>query len=115
MTDAATVVVGVLIALAIVAIIVVIALGVAWAFRQSRRRRAYERAGVGHLDLYFDEHFPNVVRNFDLVTSARFDAWSNGINSRLGSLARDLDSLGKARRGLDGRMDRIEKRLTDLE
>ena len=115
MTDAATVVVGVLIALAIIAIIVVIALAVAWGFRQLRRRRAYERAGVSHLDLYFDEHFPNVIRNFDLVSSARFDTWSNGINARLGNLARDLDNLGKARRGLDNRMDKLEKRLTDLE
>lgn len=115
MTDAVTVVIGVLIALVIVAIIAVLALGIAWVFRLSRRRKAYERAGISHLDLYFDEHFPNVVRNFDLVTSARFDAWSNGINARLGNLGRDLDNLGKARRGLDTRMDRLEKRLTDLE
>ena len=115
MTDATTIAFGILASILIVALIVAIALVVAWVVRETRRRRAYDRAGVSHLDLYFDEHFPNIVRNFDLVTTPRFEAWSNGITARLSNLSRDLDVLGRARQGLDARMDRIEKRLGDLE
>lgn len=115
MVDVATVVVGVLVALLIVAIAVAVAFLVAWFLRSSRRRQAYERSGTSHLDLYFDEHFPGIARNFDLVGRARFDSWSSGISSRLSTLSKDLDSLGKARKGLDTRMDRIEKRISDLE
>lgn len=115
MTDTTTVILGVLLTILILALIVGVAAVVAWAIREVRRRRAYERAGVSHLDLYFDEHFPDVIRNFDLVTTSRFDAWSNSISSRLNGLSRDLDLLGKARSGIDSRMERLEKRLTDLE
>lgn len=115
MVDTATVVLGVLVAVLIVALIVAILWVVTWAVRGRRRRQAYDRAGVSHLDLYFDEHFPNVVQNFDLVTSRRFDTWANGVTARLTTLSRDIDLLGKARRGLDTRMDRLEKRLGDVE
>ena len=115
MTDAASVAFGVLVAILIVVVIVAIVLIVAWALRESRRRRAYEQAGVSHLDLYFDEHFPDIIRNFDLVTTSRFDVWSNGVSARLAGLSKDIDVLGKARRGIDSRMDRLEKRISEVE
>ena len=115
MVDALTVVVGVLAAILIIALIVAIVWLVAWAMRETRRRRAYNRAGVSHLDLYFGEHFPDVVRNFDLVTTRRFDTWANSVTARLATLSHDIDLLGRARRGLDTRMDRLEKRIGDVE
>ena len=115
MTDATPLALGIVVTLVVLALIVAVALVVAWAVRETRRRRAYERAGVSQLALYFGEHFPNIIRNFDLVTAGRFDSWSTDISARLGTLSRELDTLGRARTGLDTRIDRLEKRLSDLE
>lgn len=98
--------------------IVIVAVGtwvVLTLFRDARRRRAYERAGTSHLDLYFDEHFPNLVEEFDLVTKRRFDNWASGVTARLSGVTRDIDVIGKARGELDARLDRLEKRLGDVE
>ena len=115
MTDATSLALGIVATLVVLAVLFLVAVVVAWALRESRKRRAYERAGVSHHDLYFDEHIPNNIRNFDLVTQTRFESWSRDIGSRLSTLSKDLDALGKARQGLDGRIDRLEKRLGEME
>lgn len=115
MADAASTAVAVLLIVLILILIGALVVLAAWLTRQVRRRRAYDRAGISHLDLYFDKHFPDIVRNFDLVTGSRFASWSTAINARLGGLTRDLDTLGTARQGLDARLERLEKRLTDIE
>ena len=115
MVDTVSLLAGVLLGIFLLVLIGVIVWVALWGLREFRRRQAYERAGVSHLDLYFDEHFPNVVRNFDLVPSARFDSWANGMTARLATLSHDIDLVGKARRGLDSRMDRLEKRLGEVE
>lgn len=115
MVDALTIGLGILAAVLIVALIIAVAVVVAWVVRESRRRRAYQDAGVSHLDLYFDEHFPDIARNFDLVSTSRFESWSSAVSTRLASLSKDIDTLGRARRGIDGRMDRLEKRIAEVE
>ncbi len=115
MVDTITVVVGVLVAILIVALAAAVTWIVAWILRDSRRRRAYERAGVSHLGLYFKDRFPHIVEDFDLVTTRRFDLWAGNVSARLSTLSHDIDLLGTARQGLDSRMDRLEQRIGEIE
>lgn len=83
--------------------------------RERRRRRAYEAAGVDHMDLYVEEHFPAILRNFDLVTKRRFKDWAAEVDSRLGRVEKDLGLVDGFRERLDPRLGDVERRLDRLE
>jgi len=115
MTDVITLIGYFLLGLLIVLLLVGGLLVSLWALREHRRRQAYARTGTSHIDLYFDEHFENIIRNFDLVSVSRFDSWSHDISTRLEGLGRDIEVLGNTRTEFNVRMNKLEKRISALE
>lgn len=115
MVDAFSLFVGILAAVLAIGVVLASAWVVAWALRGRRRRQAYEQAGTSHLDLYFSEHFPNLVQEFDLVTTGRFESWIRGVTARVSQITRDVDLARSSRARLDSRLERLEKRLGEVE
>ena len=86
--------------------------------RNNRRKKAAVAMGgvpVDHTSLYFEEYFPTMMKNFDLVTKSRFDEWSGSIEARLGKVDENITVVQGQRKKLDQRMGKLEGRLDKLE
>ncbi len=102
------------------AIVVVVLLGllVILAFdlyRERKRRKSYRSLGTDHIELYFDENFRTVLRNFDVVSKRRFNEWSGEVDGRLGKIDHDLGLVASFRARFTDTMGDIEGRLDKLE
>lgn len=86
--------------------------------RSNRREAALaaERGvPVDHVSLYFEEYFPTMMRNFDLVTKSRFDEWAASIKDRLAVTGETIKDVQAQRKRLDLRVSKLEGRLDKLE
>jgi len=84
-------------------------------YRERKRRKAYRAVGTDHIELYFDEHFPTILRNFDVVSKRRFSEWSGEVDGRLGRIDHDLGIVASFRSKFGTQMDALENRLDKLE
>lgn len=105
-------VLGALAVLGLVAALVYLALD---ARRERRRKTVREVLGIGHLDLYFAEHFPAVAHNFDLVSKGHFNEWAATVDARLQHVERDLGLVAAMREKVDPRVGDLERKLDRLE
>lgn len=86
--------------------------------RNNRRKKAAVAMGgipMDHTSLYFEEYFPTLMRNFDLVTKTRYDEWSSSIEARLGTVDDNIVLVQGQRKKLDARMGKLEGRLDKIE
>ena len=86
--------------------------------RNNRREAAAAAMGgvpTDHTSLYFEEYFPSMMKNFDLVTKSRFDEWSGIINVRLGKVDDNITVIQGQRKKVDQRLGKLEGRLDKIE
>lgn len=105
-------VIGALVVVGLLAALFLVALDL---YRERKRRKAYRALGTDHIELYFDEHLPTILRNFDVVTRRRFGEWSREVDGRLGRIDHDLGLVSNFRGKFGTRMDDLEGRLGKLE
>lgn len=83
----------------------------------SRRDRLRQKYGYvpRHVELYFEEYFPTIVREWDLVTKPRLSQWRDGIKQKMTVIDADISHIQTYRNTLDTRLDRLEKDVTSIE
>lgn len=86
--------------------------------RNNRRKAAAAAMGgvpTDHTSMYFEEYFPTMKKNFDLVTKSRYDEWSGTINVRLGKVDDNITAIQGQRKKVDHRIGKLEGRLDKFE
>ncbi len=97
--------------LTIVAIILIIVLVYLIIYYIRKRREAR----MEHVSLYFDEHFRDVIKEWDLVSRSKVKDWSIDMSKRLEDVGTDIDKLVKFRKSFDSRLDKLEAEAKKLE
>jgi hypothetical protein len=97
--------------LGIIAIVLIIAL----VYLVIAYIRGRKEARLQHVELYFDEHFRDVINEWDLTSRTKVKDWSVDMSSRLDSVGKDIDKLSKFKNSFDKRMDTLEADLDKLE
>jgi len=84
---------------------------------RGRRRALEEKYGYlpSHTELYFEEYFPRMISEYDLVTKPKLERWKKGIQGKLKSIGGEINEIVDYRRNLDSRIDKLEKDVVKLE
>lgn len=89
-----------------------------WIIRSSRRKAAetaLEGVPMDHTSLYFEEYFPTMILNFDLVTKPQLQEWNKAIAGRLDTVDDRIKTAGGFRKRMDTRLRTLEGRIDRLE
>jgi hypothetical protein len=68
-----------------------------------------------HTELYFEEYFPSLISEWDLITKPKLQRWKKGISGKLKSIGSDIDEVVGYRKDIDKRLDTLEKDVVKLE
>ena len=68
-----------------------------------------------HIQLYFDEHFRNIVDEWDLMPRNKIKAWKRDMNKKLKVINRDIENIKTKKGGINTRLDTLEKGMMTLE
>ncbi len=71
--------------------------------------------GADHIQLYFDEHFRNIIDEWDLMPRSKVKTWKKDMNKKLKVISRDIGTIKKKKTSINSRMDSIEKGMKSLE
>ena len=93
--------------LALAALIVLISAIVSW-----RKKKA---AGPSHIELYFDDNFRNIMSEWDMVTRDKVKDFKGDMTKRLKTVGSDIDLLYTKKKGLDKRMNTLDKKISKME
>lgn len=102
---------GIVILVLVIALVLVI-LAI---LRYARKRKAMVALDMDHVSLYFDEYFPVMVKNFDLLTTSRFNDWAASISKRLKSVGSNVSAVKSFRKSFNPRLEKLEGRVDKLE
>lgn len=83
--------------------------------RNLRKNKAMKALEIDHVSLYFDDYFPTMIKNFDLVTKSKFDTWSASIGKRLKVVGSNISTVQSFRKNFDPRLKTLEKQVDTLE
>ena len=83
--------------------------------RQRRAKVAMEEVPRDHVSLYFDEYFPSMINNFDLVTKSHYKDWSGSIEERLGNVSKWIKTADTGKKDIDKRLNSLETKVKKLE
>lgn len=83
----------------------------------SRREKLKQKYGYvpEHVELYFEEYFPTMIKEWDLVVRSRLGQWMDGIRQKMTVIDADLTHIQQYRNTLDTRLDRLEHDVNALE
>ncbi len=98
----------------IVALIIVV---VYLVLRITRRRRISVPIfpTKSHVNLYFEERFPDMIREWDLVTRPKLDNWVSSMSTRLDKVGKGISTVKSFRTTLDSRLDELDRRVKIIE
>ena len=71
--------------------------------------------GPTHVEEYFSGNFRTMIGEWDLVTRPRLKQWKSSMTDRLSIITSDITSIESTRKGINGRLDTVEKDLNKLE
>jgi len=113
--DAATIIAIVI--LAIVAAVVIYLVVVYARNYVSRRGKLKQKYGYipEHIELYFEEYFPTMIKEWDLVVRSRLGQWMEGVKQKMTVIDADLTHIQRYRNTIDTRLDRLEQDVNMLE
>jgi len=100
-----------------VMIVALIIIGVYLVLRITRRRRIAVPIfpTKSHVNLYFEEHFPDIIREWDLITRPKLDNWVSSMSTRLDKIGKDISTVKSFRKTLDSRLDKLHERVKTIE
>lgn len=98
----------------IVALIIIV---VYLVLRITRRRRISVPIfpTTSHVNLYFEERFPDMIREWDLITRPKSDNWVSSMSARLDKVGKDISTVKSFRKNLDSRLDKLDERAKTIE
>jgi len=84
---------------------------------RGRRRALIEKYGYlpSHTELYFEEYFPKMISEWDLVTIPKLERWKKGIQGKLKSIGGEINEITDYREDINSRLDILEKEVGKLE
>jgi len=83
--------------------------------RHIRKNKAMKELEIDHVSLYFDDYFPTIIKDFDLVKKSKFDNWSKSIGKRLNTVSGNISTIEEFRKNFDPRLKTLEKQVDELE
>jgi hypothetical protein len=83
----------------------------------SRHGKLKQKYGYvpGHIELYFEEYFPTMIKEWDLVVRSRLGQWMDGVKQKMVVIDADLTHIQQYRNTIDTRLDRLEQDVNTLE
>ncbi len=81
-------------------------------YQMKKKKRAQ---GPDHIELYFDEHFRNIIDEWDLMPRAKIKTWKRDMNKKLKVINRDIEGLKKKRLSINSRLDTLGSEMGKLE
>ena len=97
--------------LSIIAIILIIALiYLIIAYIKGRRE-----ARIHHVELYFDEHFRDIINEWDLTSRTKIKDWEPNMTKRLNDVSKDIDQLLSFKKSFDSRLEGLEAEVKKYE
>jgi len=84
---------------------------------RGRRGALVDKYGYlpSHTELYFEEYFPKLISEWDLVTIPKLERWKKGIQGKLKSIGGEINEITNYRTDIDTRLDNLEKEVGKLE
>lgn len=79
---------------------------------RKKKRRA---KGPGHMELYFDENFRNIIDEWDLMPRSQIKSWKKDMNKKLKVINRDVKKLKDRKISINSRLNALEKEMGKLE
>lgn len=80
---------------------------------QTRKKKKTQ--GPDHLELYFDEHFRNIIDEWDLMPRSKVKTWKKDMNRKLKVVNRDIETLKSKKVSLNTRLNGLDKEMRSLE
>jgi hypothetical protein len=77
--------------------------------------RGRREARIHHVELYFDEHFRDIINEWDLTTRNKVKEWEPNMTKRLNDVGKDIDKLMSFRKTFDSRLDSLEANIKKYE
>ncbi len=68
-----------------------------------------------HSELYFEEFFPKIISEWDLITKPKLEHWKKGIQNKLKLIGGELNEIIDYRKSIDSRIDKLEKEVIRIE
>ena len=68
-----------------------------------------------HTDLYFEEYFPTLISEWDLITKPKLERWKQGIQNKLKSIGVNINEISDYREKLDSRIGKLSEEVVKLE
>lgn len=98
-------------------IIIVLVLGYFYFKHRMKRKALRERYGhiPSHEELYFEEYFDEMIKNWDLLKKEEVKKWVESMDKRLDTVSNDIDRLNTKRTDIDANFEKIEESLKRLE
>lgn len=94
-------------------IVIILVIALIWLIVSYVRKR--REARMEHVGLYFDEHFRDIIKEWDLAPRSRVKEWSKDMGKRLDGVKKNIDKLTAFRNSFDSRLDRLESDVEKLE
>jgi len=84
---------------------------------RGRRQGLEEKYGhlPSHTELYFEEYFPKMISEWDLITKPKLERWKKGIQGKLKSIGGEINEIIEYRKSIDSRINMLEKEVVKLE
>lgn len=79
------------------------------------RKKKLIFAGTDHIKLYFDEHFKDIISEWDLVTRSKAKTWRADMAKRLSNVSRDIEKIKDFRKSFTPRLNKLEIEIVKLE
>jgi len=93
-------------------ILIMVLLVLYWSYKTIRKEI---KPVPSHVQLYFDEHFKDIVREWDIMNRTEVKTWSNDITKRLGVIGKDIEKIKSFRKIFDPRLDKLEMTVSKME
>jgi len=84
---------------------------------RGRRRALEDKYGYlpSHTELYFEEYFPKIISEWDLVTKPKLEHWKKGVQVKLKSVSGEINDIMDYKKSIDSRIEKLEKEVYKLE
>ncbi|MFO7791844.1 MAG: hypothetical protein R6W73_02540 [Candidatus Saliniplasma sp.] len=102
----------------IIIIVLAIVFLIYFYFRNRVRKKALEETYgrvPSHVELYFEEYFEDIISNWDLLRKKEVNDWADDMNTRLNSVAENINNLKQKKDIIDSEFDSVENRIEMME
>lgn len=93
-------------------ILMLVLLVLYWSYKTIRKEI---KPVPSHVQLYFDEHFKDIIKEWDIMNRTDVKTWCNDISKRLNIIGKGVEKVKNFRKGFDPRLSKLEATVKGLE